>query len=427
MSKKKMSYEKKIQIINTIVIVIILGFYSFRLFYYKAKVTQPQDVSGNTYFSDVVKDFTYVDVSKADRIHKNSDDTYTYIGKDVDNYVEYSNMLFRILGVDEEGNIKLISEESIGISTLNETTEFKDTALYAFLNSQEGDENSGYVEKALNKYSAYKSFYGEIGLLTLDEYKKANGQSSFLNNGQKYWLMSQDENGQYYFVDENGSVASSYSDYLTLSVRFTVSIKYSAILLSGNGKIDNPYVLSKDEATTLNDVGTGAYVIYSGKLFRIINNGGVYAIDMDKNNECSYGDIDALEEKTGIYSYLNNTYLKQLNNYEEYLLQNTWNYGTFDDSYSYKDCLLKEYDGYVSLPILSTLFLDNEGEYLIGSIDEFSNEYVYSIKENTIFGVSLEEEDIIRAVIRFNPEVEIVSGDGTLDSPYIIEVTNEVK
>ena len=46
----------------------------------------------------------------SDNIIRNKGANFTYIGDIDDNYVLFSGMMFRIVGVDNEGNIKLITE-----------------------------------------------------------------------------------------------------------------------------------------------------------------------------------------------------------------------------------------------------------------------------------------------------------------------------
>ena len=138
--------------LNVFILLFIIGFYTFRLIkYYKLENGKNASNNTNLLVDKVLKDESYLDQTKG--LVKNDDKTsYTYKGKVDDNYLIYSGNLYRILGIDNEKNIRAISDNVI-------------TMMYSGL--EKGYDDS-YVSKWLNdteKSKFTKELYG-LDLLT---------------------------------------------------------------------------------------------------------------------------------------------------------------------------------------------------------------------------------------------------------------------
>lgn len=93
--------------------IIIALFYTFRLVKYYLKENGHKDADTTTLLVDeLIKKQSYVDQTKG-LVHDKNASIYRYIGKVEDNYLEYSGILFRIVGIDKDNNIKAISDSNL--------------------------------------------------------------------------------------------------------------------------------------------------------------------------------------------------------------------------------------------------------------------------------------------------------------------------
>ncbi|HQB31754.1 MAG TPA: hypothetical protein PLI19_00345 [Erysipelotrichaceae bacterium] len=453
MTKKKfrMTKEKRFQIVNTLLIVGILAVYLGRLIYFRDKYNKIYQSASYAFLSTILID--RIDYGSADRLVENEDGTYTFVGNVTNNYISFSGNLYRIISIDANNNIKIIAEESITVMPLFEKDVFYNTSISQWLNKSEL-ENSGIYEKIVknsNFLVANSSCVCQIdnfeehtcseeldlnkfSLLSLKEYLAAGGQKSYLNNGESFWLGNRNSEDKYYLVNEEGAIGVSYSASLTIGVRPVLTLNSSTTANSGDGTKENPFVLMDTKIEKAMDAAVGSYVQYSGLKWR------VESIDGDRNvilimadvirkdgadYSVEFGSDNHFTLESGLGYYLNNDFLAELENYEDYLVIKTWTYGTFTSigEYDYREsCYSDTVECYVAIPNISFKHLKGNENIFVAHNGTQSNRLVCVINEDILKYIQIDEKANVKPVICLNGQIMITSGTGKIDDPFILEV-----
>ena len=216
------------------------------------------------------------------------------------NYVWYSGKLWRIVSINSDDTIKLVTQgnmTSIAWSIESETVEGTTTYNTVYENSQIHNwlkneflptiepsvladstwDYTTYETSSATKAESVNYVEGEkVGLLTIyDFYKVGTGSSSFLNNGYYWWTMSPRTDGSgVWYVSGNGS-ASNFSPTASRGVRPSVNLKSDIQIMGGSGTKSNPYVIGGDIETgttseLLNNRISGEYIKFNDVLYRIV-------------------------------------------------------------------------------------------------------------------------------------------------------------
>ena len=221
-----------------------------------------------------------------------------------DNYVWYSGKLWRIVSINSDGTIKLVTQgsmTSISWSIEIETAE-DGTTLYntIYENSQIHNwlkneflptiepsvladstwDYTTYAEATATKSEPTAYVENEkVGLLTIYDYYKAGASSGFLNNRYYWWTMSPAIDGsRVWKVDESGSSKDSTilsSPTYGYGVRPSVNLKSDIQIMGGTGTKSNPYVIEGDKDTgvtseLLSNRISGEYINFNDVLYRIV-------------------------------------------------------------------------------------------------------------------------------------------------------------
>ena len=457
--KKRISKKELIfQIVNTVLVIGILGFYLARLFYYKKYFDDiyfnSRDTAGKL-FSDVIIASHDVSLTNNGLIKNEEDQTYTFKGDCNNNYVIYSNRLYRIIDVDAEGNVRIVSQDPVTVSTMYDAVPFSRGSLCQWLNK--GDqEHSGVFYDTLNTpvnflidtpvyennvddpaKPAYSQAVSDIviRILSLQDYSAVGGANSYLNCGSSYWLSNMDSSGKHWFVDAEGNVALSGSKVEMKGVKVVLTITRTVIAAGGTGKADDPYVLSRNQPSTVRGLEAGSVISYSGynwKVCSITNGNAVLLMDGVISEEgqpvaLSYGTKAEFNPtaKGSLASYLNNNFLASLNSYLNYLVETEWSFGMHEDvqsSYSQAENYVKTCKCYVSLPNNSYLFLGEQKDYFLNTMSASTDKLIYTVSSDlTLYADLLENTHYIRPVICMNGSVKLLSGSGTAEDPYVVE------
>ncbi len=300
----------------------------------------------------------------------------------ISNSLWYSGFLWRIMGINADGTVRLITDENVtaipwGASNTAENWDgsyAKDWLNNYFYPRLKGnniikevtwcsetttDENSARTNCASN-LSKEKA---KVGLMTLDEYNLAGGSSSYLNIGQWQWTMTPNSSSLAWRMNSNvgagnNSVSTAYGLRAVINVNSDVSIT------GGNGTLGatwssqaGPYILNEDKNVEitgkLNEKATsGEYVLFAGRKYRVVDKDssgntklildGYYEED-GKIFKMKYNDTSTniFSTTTGIGQKLNGDVLNWLtnnNNIEKVKLVNnyTWYQNEFGYGQSYK-------------------------------------------------------------------------------------------
>ena len=319
--------------------------------------------------------------------------TYQYMGgcyikgNPNNNYIWYSGILWRIMGINADGTIRMITEDNVTAipwGTSNTAQNWDDSYAKDWLNNYfyprlKGNniikEETWCSETTTDEDSTrttcsnnLSTETAKVGLITIDEYNLAGGISSYLNIGQTQWTMTPRSSSGAWDVGENGSAyrnSVSYPDGL----RAVINVNSNVTITGGNGTLGatwssqaGPYILNEDKNVEvtgkLNEKSTsGEYVLFAGKKYRVVDKDstgntklildGYYEETSGKRYNMSYGSNNTFSTTTGIGQKLNGDVLNWLTNNSETekakLVSNyTWYQNNFGFGYDYKISLNEE-------------------------------------------------------------------------------------
>lgn len=325
--KRKLSLHKIINIISFIFLmtcVIVYGTRFIMLYLENNKTEKTKQIA------DTIKDD-----NGGNKNFKNIKGDYYFSGSEVNNYVKYSNMIWRIIRVDSSGNVVISLDSSI-TSLSKEISEFKGSSTYSWLNKSE-DEGTGYFQELLNDTSQYltytetctdddediknitckkktKKMY--VTLPSLNDYVNTGGSKSFLNQNSYYYLINNDGD-KTWCVDNEGKISTSDGKDV-IGIKPVVTIKNITKVKTGNGSKDTPYEIEEEVSSLI-----GTYVKLDNDIWQVYgedeNNVKLVLNDYIKNNDTEFenkysrsGYKFDINEYGSLAQYLNGRYLNSL-------------------------------------------------------------------------------------------------------------------
>ena len=223
-------------------------------------------------------------------VKKNTDKTKVYKGQHDDNYVMLDGIMFKIVGINSDNTVKLVSSEALasvdyaGIdSWLNDYfyEKLSDSAKEYIVKSKWCNEKVTVPSKYTTCDGYSKKKY--VGLLSIADYNNSvddNGVSN-LNNATAVWTANAKSTKKAwvnsYFDITNGGTQEDieFNNEEIFNVKPAVNIIEDATVSSGDGTTSNPYILKKNKQSTkkgdkISSVVTGSYISYSGYTWRVI-------------------------------------------------------------------------------------------------------------------------------------------------------------
>lgn len=457
MTKRRLKIRPVLITLNVSLLIIIALFYTFRLVKYYLKENGHKDADTTTLLVDeLIKKQSYVDQTKG-LVHDKDASIYRYIGKVEDNYLEYSGILFRIVGIDKDNNIKAISDSNLTLMYSGLEKGFDKSYVYKWLNK--GDEKySGIFENNMDSTDKYltntylcddvvsdlKNINCEknnnalkITLLSLYDYASAGGKESYLNNGESYYLSTIDDKNNNYFINTTGDVGLNKISSKIYGVRPVITIKNNVALMHGDGSKNSPYAVIEKSISKLSDVYISKYINYSGSTYRVISTGENVKIalsdnikDGDKYLEKTFGgknNIYSTTKKT-IGEYLNNTYYKSIKN-NDLIVKSSYGIGSNTlDNLDYTAVYSKTNTFNIGMLTLGDMFISDTKNVLTMNRGIESSMIINVInKDGNVFGDLIASKYEVRPTMYLKGDINIVSGDGSIDSPYELGVNNEEK
>ena len=429
--KKPMKdWEKKFIFFNILTIFIICSIYSYKLIhYYRIEHKQSFLTTNNLYETLKNKPITYNNSG----LYK-IDNNYYYKGKVTDNYLYYSARLWRIISFNDNG-IKLITEDTQTSMVWSTENNYKNSYIYNWLNITD-KEHSGIFLNSLNNYKNYlikhswctdivtkdnqtcnDTLNDYVGLISIEEYLKAGGIESYLNNNNYFWTINASENNVWYIFDKGGINDETNDDtgYHSYGVRPSIVLDINTPLYKGDGTKDNPYIIENDNSVILNHKSIGSYIKYNDNLFRII----------EKNNDyikltLAYHLEDSKVNYNNINQYLNNVLLNKLE--KNNLVKCPFYGGNYskDNNYDYKEIYNKKEYSYIGLPSVTELFITDDSDIWLNNYN--NNSLIYTT--NTLGRLFLDNNDnlhYLKPSICIKSNITITSGSGTSTDPYLLE------
>ncbi len=290
------------------------------------------------------------------------------------------------------------------------------------------------------------------------EYQSSNngGTNGYLNNGLIWWTLTpySTSSVRYVYSDGGASFNTSASAY---GVRPSINLKSSVKIVDGDGTIDNPYRLNGDNDTNLS--GTLLSSRYSGEYIKFGNDeNNLYRIVSHENGTgtkivsaeplkssgtfitSAFGSNTSFSSSNTIGAFLNGDYLTNYvdSSYSSMIEDNTtWYLGTVGSGTSYK--LAKYTDTNMSGYAKSTnakVGLLRLGELMSGQFDRYGNNTSYwtltpystsnvrrvSNNGSANYNSPSSSSYGVRPSVNLKSNAQIVNGDGTLNSPFEIQL-----
>lgn len=410
-------------------------FYGSRLIKYY-KIYNPKSESGEAIqlISNALVQDTPI-VFEGSGIYRESG-VYVYKGKDANNYIKFSNLMWRIIRTNSDGSLEIILDDSINALAWDfEDNNSSNSDINKYLNDVFVKVlNIDYLSKtticndemeSIDKFSCNdKNNENYVKLLSANEFLNtvADGETYIADENELVWLGTKGTEDLVWHT--NGSNISTSIQNSAYYVKPVVTIKNSTALLTGEGTKEKPFIIEKDDKK----VNVGDYIQINDDMWivyektndnvklaysTLYNNGlSTYRFDVEKI------DYD-LESDNSLAKLLNTEFYESLT-YKDLLLEFDVYTGMYDKSY--KD--IYESKTSVKVGILNIADLkfgeDVSGYYLS---TKASDSKVFYYKD----GLSYSKPGLARA---YRPTISIkvpnkLEGKGTKDAPFVIEVEHE--
>lgn len=423
---KKMDWQSCFTAISFGILISCFIFFGMRFYQAYSKYHVDSDDSNNSLAFELLNK----------KLKKVNDDYYFY-NDSKDNYLEYSNIMWRIIKVNNNNQVVLVTDDIITTLAYGEDIDsFADSNISKWLNNT--DNNKAVLESNLNtKVTLSKTSICidkvdkatkckkeltdyKIGIPSLEDYINTGSNESFMSNGQYFYLSNMDKEGNNWYVAGDKLDTTDGSEIL--GIKATITLPMNTSKVSGEGTKDKPYKIESE--TTL----FGAYVKLGDNTWRVYNVSDttldlvlmdkVDATDLYYSNDNKYNTYTR-----GTYAYyLNHDYLRNLS-YNDKINSKEFNNGYYGISSDYNFNTNQK-------TATANIGLHNIGDILLNlDIDSFSTmtneqedgELVYIINNNgTVYLDSNDSSNNIIATININKDL-LKKGNGTKESPYEME------
>ncbi|MCI5835358.1 MAG: hypothetical protein MR227_01475 [Firmicutes bacterium] len=413
---------EKILIISSLVFIIgCMIFYGSRLIkYYKIYNPKIEGESVELIMNAIVRNQPIV--YEKDGLYRTSG-MYIYKGENVDNYIRYSNMLWRIVKFNIDGSLDLVLDGNINmLKWNNDVVSFEKSDIYKYLNNYfykllDYDNLSNTVictdeiDDLKNITCNNKITDSYVRLLSISEYLNSMADNkTYINDSSNIWLSDRGSKTIWNINDKNLSSSKPSNMYY---VKPVITLKNSTVLKGGTGKVDDPYIVGDSK------LGVGSYVKLNDDvwyIYDIKNDTYLLSLSKELDGKKAFSKKSTkfdITDKTSLAYYLNNEYYESLA-YKDILEENDWYNGSYD---SYNDVFSSTTKSYVGLLNVSDIKKEGLIDYYLMTASNNDKIYLYS---DTLIN---SKPNLLRNVV---PTIAIKNlkasnGAGTDTNPY--EVT----
>ncbi len=441
--------------LNLLVLFAIGGFYLSRLIkYYKIENGETPEDTPIILVDEIKKKRSYLDDTKGLVLDEKTG-KYIYKGEVDDNYIYYSGLYYRIMEVDENNNIKAISEENVTLMYPGFKNGYEESHINKWLNKSD-KQYSGVFEDTLEmteKFLVGTSFCSDsitdmenitceeknsdnkITLLSLYDYKLAGGKSSYLNNKTTFNLGTLNDENLSYYVNEEGDIALQQKDNRAIYVRPVLTFNADTVLLKGNGKKPTPYRIELKPIKSLADAYVGNYLKLNGENYRVVKKLEdkvlVVKSEIIKQDETPIvvnfgGSNNIYTLGAGIGKYLNNTYLNTLELKDSVVTGEFYNGLLEVGNYDYALLKSSKVNAKVAMLTMGDMFINETNSVLTMLRGIEADNIVYSIDEDgNYFGDVLSAKYNVCPALYLKNDLLVNSGVGIVESPFEIGVNDE--
>lgn len=387
-------------------------------------------------------------------VKKNTDETNYYKGKNDDNYLKIDGIIFKVVGINTDKTVKVVSDETLASIDYNSVNEWLNNYFYDKLS----DSAKEYIVKSKwcnstvsnpksnDKCNSYTKTQF-VGLLSIEDYNKSydTNNVSNINNNVAVWTYNRKNNQEAWINSYYDGTTRNFSEYKNTSsktivgVKPALNIKADSIIVAGTGTNTDPYILKGNKkilkaGSKISNAVTGSYINYSGYNFRVISkdedetvkvimlepiisqNGNFYS-EFDNTNE-----LYNPNRKENIGYKINNKVTEYIRT--NYFDTKTINVKNYTNLVSYNNKLTaKEYKAKLSLASLFDLYSAHVEDGVSTWYLENSKQGNY-INSPTLGVVSIkfdkDEQNGIKLVGYLNKNIVVKAGSGTESKPYTL-------
>ena len=382
----------------------------------------------------------------SDTFIKVEDEMY-FINKPKNNYISYSNIIWRIIKVNADNSFTAISDNALTSLAFGKEVKYSDSMINKWLNFDETDKYSGILERELNTPEKYlvktetcldiidsinnnpcknvdKSNY--LSLLSTIDFANIGNKSSFVINDEFFYLGNINKKNEIWYVTNDGKVTlNSGTDII--GVRPVITIKPNVDYISGDGTSNDPYVIDGDSLF-------GSYVKLGNDLWRVYEvNGSQLRLMLndylkvgENNLTHSYSSNSSYHNDTvngSLAYYLNHDYYNSLS-YKDLITEKKWSNGFYNSSnnYDYETSLSKEVDTKIATLSIGNIFLNPEFDNFFSMTSTTDNgSIMYTIqKDKKPYSKSVQAKLNVIPAITIDKNV-LKKGNGTINNPYETE------
>ena len=404
-----------------------------------------------------------VEESLASTVKSNTENGY-YVGNVDNNYIYFNNMLFRIVRVNDDNSVLIVSNDALANVDYTNDGRFTDSALDKWLNDyfynllepsyQDLIKSSSWCDDVISSDNitttecSRQTDKRKVGILSLQDYNLSyDGVSSYLDKSNFSWYANLAEDNKAWAITSTDSYPNTiYSSESTnlLNVVPALNLKASTTILEGDGTYTDPYVVVKRDtarrSSELNKRQVGEYVSYSGYLFRISNilDDGTTEVIMDSvlksnNRQIDIGYTNGNKQKVYNPNQEGNIGYKIKNDMTRYIntdlfVSKNISVPIYNKNITYqgkKDT--KEYKLLITIPSTFDIFsakssTANDSGYWLrdSSKQDNTKAVVRSLGTLTYSNASDNLQAGVKVMAYFDKDVIIESGKGTYLDPYTL-------
>ena len=383
-------------------------------------------------------------------------------GNPSNNYIDFSNVEYRIYGLTQNNDVVIIATEDIGFVNYSKLDEWLDY-YYGLLTDKSKEMivkskfcNDTLSEDQLDKRSCESTTDEKnIYVPSIVEVNNAqSGNDNYIRLRSITWVANKSSDGKAYVTknmfdgSEYGKTFLPYDVDVNYGVRPMIVIKGDTLIKDGDGTFEKPYLLGDYKkahgGTLLNERMTGEYVTYKGTVYRIISpqNDGTTKV-IATNSIGSIGNrVEAKvisedgkiiynpKDKTSAGYFINNSAAEYMDTslfvkheIEVPIYKNKIIYNQQVETKKY-DVMFSAPDMYEIFSSKPTLLVDSSlhGSYWLKNSSKKASVGAAVYDAGSVVNMKFPSVATfgVRVVGYLNKNTTVVSGSGTVNSPYVI-------
>lgn len=431
--KRKINTQKIFNLVSFVFLLTCILFYGFRFIKYYGESHKKVD---QKFIADIIKEN-----NKENENFKNINGDYYFYEDSGNNYLKYSNLIWRIIRVNSDGSVTLVLNNPITVLAAGENKDYKNSYINEWLNSEK-TENTGIFEQKLNNPNAYlissttcidkiddvksvtcKNTYSDslITIPSLNDYANTGSSKSFMNSEEAFYLSNTNSKNQNWYVDENGKVENTSKNTI-MGIKPVITIQRNISLLSGNGSKEEPYEIDNTESLF------ATYVKLGNDLWQVYDvEGDILKLSLTTYLKINNEEIKYKYSNTGFYHddtkldtlayFLNHNYLNSLT-YKDLIIESEYINGVYEN-YDYKSLLNSKVNTKVSLLSIGNILLNNKSNNYFTTTGVSKNSIDMYVMNNDFKVTTAESTDILSIIPVISIDKNSISkGAGTIEEPY---------